>query len=161
MSNIDITNAIVKVTDKIKRGEIALVDESYLESIPDIDHYVLQAVLAKLRADANAVVRNIQDAQMNHEMSSQLTLPGIEHASLPAAVKDLSSPKGKARMKPLRMANAKEITTELRTYRRRVDVQNRIVGGYEATWNSIKETIPVDDEMTGSEIESQLKAITT
>lgn len=161
MSNIDITNAIVKVTEKIKRGEVAFVDESYLDSIGDIDFYVEQAVMAKLRADEKAVVRAIQDAQMNtEEAHAQLSLPGVDHASLPAAVKDLEAPAGQPRMKPLRLATAKEIKFEISSYRRRIETQSRIVGGYEQTWQRIEETIDVDPEMTGADIEAHLKAIT-
>jgi hypothetical protein len=161
MSRIDITNTIVKVTEKIKRGEVASIDDTFLESIADLDHYVEQAVMAKLRADNNAVVRNIQDAQMSTNVASlQLNLPGLEHAALPAAVKDLGAPASKPTMKPLRMATAKEIRSEIKTYRRRVEVQARVVGGYEETWRKVEEMIDLDDETTGAEIESTLKAIT-
>ena len=160
MSRMDIANAIIKVTEKVKRGELALVDEAVLDSIPDFDHYVQQAVYAKLRKDNNSVVRALQDAQMNTAAQGlQLGLPGFEHAALPSIVRDLEAPADKPRMKSSRDATAKEIHTEIKLYRRRVNAQDRIVSGYEATWDAVNSMVSIADTTTGAEIEQALRAI--
>lgn len=161
MSRIEISNAIAKVADKIKRGEIATIEDATIESIVDLDYYVEQAVWAKLRADNNAVVRSIQEAQMTStETAQQITIPGLENGALPRAVKDLSAPEGQLRMKPLRAASVKEIKSEIRSYRRRVDTRSRVVAAYEATWEHVERLVDIDDTTTGEDIENQLRAIT-
>ena len=158
--SLDISNAIINVVQKIKQGDVAHVDQAVIESIADLDHYVESAVFAKLRQDNNAVVRGIQDAQMSSAAAAlQLGLPGLEHAALPSAVKDPTSPTDKPRMKSIRRATPTEIQDELRTYRRRVDAQNRVVTGYEMTWSKIEELVDLNDDMTGEDIEQALRAI--
>jgi hypothetical protein len=158
--SLDISNAIINVVQKIRQGEIAQVDQAVIDSIADLDHYVESAVWAKLRQDNSAVVRGIQDAQMSSAAAAlQLGLPGLEHAALPSAVRDLEAPADKPRMKSVRRATPKEIQTEIKTYRRRVDAQSRIVNGYEVTWSKIEELVDLHDEMTGEDIEQALRAI--
>ncbi len=160
MTRLDIANAIIKVTEKVESGELAFVDKAVLESIPDLNHYVEQAVYASLRRDNNAVVRAIQDAQMTTAARGlQLGLPGLEHAALPSAVRDLESPSDKPRMKSIRKATAREIKDEIRLYRRRVNAQDRVVSGYEATMDAITSTLAIDDDTTGEQIEQALRAI--
>lgn len=161
MSRIEISNAIAKVADKIKRGEIASIEDATIESIADLDYYVEQAVWAKLRADNNAVVRSMREAQMaSTEMAQQITIPGLENGALPRAVKDLSSPEGQLRLKPLWSASPKEIKSEIRSMRRSINTRSRVVATYEETWERIEALVDVDDSMTGAEIEAQLRAIT-
>lgn len=158
--SLDISNAIINVVQKIREGDVAQVDQAVIDSIADLDHYVESAVFAKLRQDNNAVVRGIQDAQMSSAAAAlQLGLPGLEHAALPSAVRDLDAPSDKPRMKSVRRATPKEIQTEIKTYRRRVDAQSRIVNGYETTWSRIEELVDLRDDMTGDEIEQALRAI--
>lgn len=158
--SLDISNAIINVVQKIREGDVAQVDQAVIDSIADLDHYVESAVYAKLRQDNNAVVRGIQDAQMSSAAAAlQLGLPGLEHAALPSAVRDLDAPSDKPRMKSVRRATPKEIQTEIKTYRRRVDAQSRIVNGYETTWSKIEELVDLRDDMTGDEIEQALRAI--
>jgi hypothetical protein len=158
--SLDISNAIINVVQKIREGEVAQVDQAVIDSIADLDHYVESAVWAKLRQDNNAVVRGIQDAQMSSAAAAlQLGLPGLEHAALPSAVRDLEAPVDKPRMKSVRRATPKEIHTEIKTYRRRVDAQSRIVNGYEVTWSKIEELVDLNDDMTGEDIEQALRAI--
>lgn len=158
--SIDISNAIISVVQKIRQGEVAQVDQAVIDSIADLDHYVESAVWAKLRQDNNAVVRGIQDAQMSSAAAAlQLGLPGLEHSALPSAVRDLEAPADKPRMKSVRRATPKEIQTEIKTYRRRVDAQSRIVNGYEVTWSKIEELVDLHDDMTGDDIEQALRAI--
>lgn len=158
--SLDISNAIINVVQKIREGDVAQVDQAVIDSIADLDHYVESAVFAKLRQDNNAVVRGIQDAQMSSAAAAlQLGLPGLEHAALPSAVKDPNSPTDKPRMKSIRRATPTEIQDELRTYRRRVDAQNRVVTGYEMTWSKIEELVDLNDDMTGEDIKQALRAI--
>ena len=158
--SLDISNAIINVVQKIREGDVAQVDQAVIDSIADLDHYVESAVFAKLRQDNNAVVRGIQDAQMSSAAAAlQLGLPGLEHAALPSAVRDLDAPSDKPRMKSVRRATPKEIQTEIKTYRRRVDAQSRIVNGYETTWSRIEELVDLRGDMTGDEIEQALRAI--
>lgn len=158
--SLDISNAIINVVQKIREGDVAQVDQAVIDSIADLDHYVESAVFAKLRQDNNAVVRGIQDAQMSSAAAAlQLGLPGLEHAALPSAVRDLDAPSDKPRMKSVRRATPKEIQTEIKTYRRRVDAQSRIVNGYETTWSKIEELVDLHEDMTGEEIEQALRAI--
>ena len=158
--SLDISNAITNVVQKIREGDVVHVDQAVLDSIADLDHYVESAVYAKLRQDNNAVVRGIQDAQMSSAAAAlQLGLPGLEHAALPSAVKDLEAPTDKPRMKSVRRATPQEIQTEIKTYRRRVDAQNRIVNGYEITWAKIEELVDLQEDMTGEDIEQALRAI--
>lgn len=158
--SLDISNAIINVVQKIREGDVAQVDQAVIDSIADLDHYVESAVFAKLRQDNNAVVRGIQDAQMSSAAAAlQLGLPGLEHAALPSAVRDLDAPSDKPRMKSVRRATPKEIQTEIKTYRRRVDAQSRIVNGYETTWSKIEELVNLHEDMTGEEIEQALRAI--
>lgn len=158
--SLDISNAITNVVQKIREGDVVQVDQAVLDSIADLDHYVESAVYAKLRQDNNAVVRGIQDAQMSSAAAAlQLGLPGLEHAALPSAVKDLEAPSDKPRMKSVRRATPQEIQTEIKTYRRRVDAQNRIVNGYEITWAKIEELVNLHEDMTGEDIEQALRAI--
>lgn len=158
--SINISNAITHVVQKIREGGVVEVDQAVIDSIADLDHYVESAVYAKLRQDNNAVVRGIQDAQMNSAAAAlQLGLPGLEHAALPSAVRDLNAPADKPRMKSSRDATAKEIHSEIKLYRRRVNAQDRIVSGYEATWDAIKATISIVDDTTGAQIEQALRAI--
>lgn len=158
--SLDISNAITNVVQKIREGDVVHVDQAVLDSIADLDHYVESAVYAKLRQDNNAVVRGIQDAQMSSAAAAlQLGLPGLEHAALPSAVKDLEAPTDKPRMKSVRRATPQEIQTEIKTYRRRVEAQNRIVNGYEITWAKIEELVDLQEDMTGEDIEQALRAI--
>ena len=158
--SIDISNAIVSVVQKIRQGEIVQVDQAVIDSIADLEYYVESAVWAKLRQDNKAVVRGIQDAQMSSAAAAlQLGLPGLEHAALPSAVRDLEAPTDKPRMKSVRRATPKEIQTEIKTYRRRVDAQSRIVNGYEVTWAKVEELVDLNEDMTGEDIEQALKAI--
>lgn len=158
--SLDISNAIINVVQKIKQGDVAQVDQAVIDSIADLDHYVESAVYAKLRQDNNAVVRGIQDAQMSSAAAAlQLGLPGLEHAALPSAVRDLDAPTDKPRMKSVRRATPNEIQTEIKTYRRRVDAQSRIVNGYEVTWSKIEELVDLNEDMTGEDIEQALRAI--
>lgn len=160
MSSVDIQNAIIKVTEIVKSGDIAFIDQAVLESIEDAEYYVQQAVYAKLRQDNRAVMQSLQDAQMNAVISGlQLELPGLEHAALPAMVRDLDAPADKPRMKSVRDASAKEIVSEIKHMRRRVNAQDRVVSGYEATWETIAGLVTITDETTGLEIETSLKAI--
>ena len=158
--SLDISNAIINVVQKIREGDVAQVDQAVIDSIADLDHYVESAVFAKLRQDNNAVVRGIQDAQMSSAAAAlQLGLPGLEHGALPSAVRDLDAPADKPRMKSVRRATPREIQTEIKTYRRRVDAQSRIVNGYEETWSKIEELVDLHEDMTGEEIEQALRAI--
>lgn len=160
MSRIDIANAIIKVTEKVKSGEVALIDEAIMDSIGDAEYYVQQAVAAALRRDAKGLVKSIQDAQMSvRSHALQLGLPGLEHAALPSLVTDLDAPPDKPRMKSAYRATAREIRAEIKTYRRSVNARDRIVSGYEATWDAIAANINIDDDMTGEEIEQAVRSI--
>lgn len=161
MSRIEISNAIAKVADRIKRGEIATIEDATIEAIVDFDYYVEQAVWAKLRADNNAVVKSMREAQMTStDMAQQITIPGLENGALPRAVKDLSAPEGQLRLKPLSSASPKEIKSEIRSMRRSINTRSRVVATYEETWERIEALIDVDESMTGADIEAQLRAIT-
>ena len=158
--SLDISNAMLRVVQKIREGGVVEVDQAVIDSIADLDHYMATAFYAQLRKDGTSVIRSIQDAQMNSTaMALQLGLPGLEHAALPSAVTDLDSPADKRRMKSIRRATPKEIQTEIKTYRRRVDAQSRIVDGYEITWSKIQDLVDLDDDMTGEQIEQAVRAI--
>lgn len=161
MSRIEISNAIAKVADKIKRGEMATIEDATIESIVDLDFYVEQAFWAKLRADNNAVARSVRQAQMTSlDTAQQITIPGLESAALPRAVKDLSAPEGQLRLKPLQSASPKEIKSEIRSMRRSINTRSKVVAAYEETWERIEALVDVDHCTTGAEIEAQLRAIT-
>jgi len=140
--------AAVIVAQRIRAMEHIELDEAIIEAHGDLVHYLEQAGLAAMAKDKAAFQRNWRDAQST-QPAAQLELPGMEHASLPAAVFDADG-----NPKPWQIATLTEIKREVSKLRRSVSVRDRVVGGYEATIAKL-ESLGVDQEMTGAEIEAQ------
>lgn len=161
MSRKDITNAIATVSGLARSGQIVDIPEAILDSIADLNLYVLEAFQASLRNDSKAVVKHIQTAQMS-AATMQLTIPGMDHAALPALVVDLEAKdRGELRMKPLKLATLSEVEHEVSNMERRHAAQGRVIGGYRETLARIKDLVEPDEAMTVSEMLDSLQAITS
>jgi hypothetical protein len=151
MSNLITRRAIVRVAEKLSHDETVSIPAAIIEASGDIEHYIEQAARAALLRDQEAVKKNFRDAQ-RQGLSLQISLPGMEYASLPRMVwpKDLET--GEEFAVPTSLATLPQIDTEIRKQRRSVAVQDRVVSGWEATMVRVRE-LGATDDWTGAELE--------
>lgn len=148
MSKRTLNEAIVAISAKIRAGEIADIQAEIVGDDPEA--YVLDAVNAVYRGNFASARRSLNAAQRNG-LSAQLEIDGLDHASLPMVVwgkaedgRDVAVPAGRATFK--------QIKAEVRKHRRAVSIQDRTVGGWEATLSRL-EDLGVSDDWTQDEIE--------
>jgi hypothetical protein len=137
--------AAVIAADRIRNNQAVELDEAIIEAHGDLVHYLVQAGLSAMAKDTAGFRRNWRDAQMT-QSASQLSLPGMEHASLPAVVFDNDD-----NMMPVALATLAQIEREISRMERAVNTKVRVVGGYRATLNRLRE-LGVTDDQTGAEI---------
>lgn len=152
MSRSELNRAIVAVAEQLRNSETVNISDAVIAPYGDVMHYVKQAAEAALRKDTEALKKNMRDAQ-RHGHSFQLSLPGMEHASLPLMVWDRDAETGEEFAVPTALARWPQIKAEIRRQRRSVNAQDRVVSGWEAT-ESRAEELGVTDEWTGAEIEA-------
>lgn len=152
MSRTELNRAIVAVAEQIRNDQSVNLSEAVIAPYGDVEHYVKQAAEAALRKDAEALKKNMRDAQ-RHGHSLQLSLPGMEHATLPVMVWQRDSETGDEFAVPVALATLAQIKTEIRKQRRSVDAQDRVVSGWEATVAKAEE-LGATDGWTGAELEA-------
>lgn len=145
-----IRQASVVVAEKIRANQAADIPEAILG---DLEHYVAQAAEARLRQDVEAFKKSARDAGRSGA-SVQLQIPGMAHASLPFIVFVKDPDTGDDQGLPASQATVAQIRAEVRIQRRSVNVQDRIVSGWEATLERLEE-LGVQDDWLGAEVEAQ------
>jgi hypothetical protein len=145
MKQAKFREAAIIVAERLRSGDIVDVEDAIIEAHGDLVHYLEQAGMAALAKDKAGFKRNARDAQMV-QSATQLSLPGMEHASMPRAVFDDDD-----NMVPVELATLDQIEREVLRMERSVNVRVRVVGGYRATIDRLRD-LGVTGEMTGAEI---------
>ena len=152
MSKSHINRTIVAVAEQIRNDESVELLDAIVAPYGDLEHYLRQCYDAQVRRDSEAVKKNFRDAQ-RQGLGLQLSLPGMNHASLPACVWVRNADTGLDDPKSTVHANLSEIKAEIRKQRRSVDVQDRVVSGWEATIARAEE-LGATEDWTGAELEA-------
>jgi hypothetical protein len=152
VSKAQINRTIIAVAEKIRNDESVELLDAIVTPYGDLEHYLRQCFDAQLRRDSEAVKKNFRDAQ-RQGLGLQLALPGMDHASLPACVWVRNPETGLDDPKSTVHATLLEIKAEVRKQRRSVDVQDRVVSGWEATIARAEE-LGATDDWTGAELEA-------
>ena len=152
MSNQINRRAIVKVAEKLSRDESISLPAAIIAAAGDIEHYIEQAARAALARDSEAVKKNLRDAQ-RQGFSLELSLPGMEYASLPRMVWVKDSETGEEFAMPTSQATLDQTDQEIKRQRRSVSVQDRVVSAWEATSKRARE-LGADGSWTGAELEA-------
>lgn len=139
--------AAVAIADKIRAGETANIPEAILT---DLEHYVLRAAEDRLRGDVEAFKKSSRAAGRSGA-EVQIALPGMDYASLPFIVFVKDPDTGDDQGIPASKATKAQLRAEVKVQRRTVNVQDRIVSGWEATLDRLDD-LDVPDEWTGAEI---------
>jgi hypothetical protein len=149
-SSTERRRAIIVVAEKLRSDESISLPDAIVNAAGDIEHYIEQAARAALAKDTEALKKNLRDG-MRQGMSLQMSLPGMEHASLPTMVfvKDAN---GEEFAKPASLATLDQIDAEIRKARRSVEIQDRVVSGWEAT-SALARSLGATGEWTGAELE--------
>lgn len=150
-SNTERRRAIIAVAEKLRADESISLPDAIVGAAGDIEHYIEQAARAAIAKDTEALKKNLRDG-MRRGMSIQLSLPGMEHASLPQMVIAKDETTGEEFAKPSQLATLDEIDSEIRKARRAVEIQHRVVAGWEATSARARE-LGATGEWTGAELE--------
>lgn len=150
--NSKIKQAMVVMADRIRNGQVADVDDAVLEAYESAEAYVQAAVDAKKDLDRRGVQRNLRDA-MRHGAGQQLSLPGMDHAALPAVV-FRTYPDDTFEVVPWQRATKGEMKDEVRRMRRSVAAQDAVVSGYEASLRWLDDH-GIGDDVLGDEIVEQ------
>jgi len=149
-SNTERRRAIIAVAEKLRSDESISIPEAIVTAAGDIEHYIEQAARAALAKDAEALKKNLRDG-MRQGMSLQMSLPGMEHATLPTMV--FVKENGEEFAKPASLATLDEIDAEIRKARRSVEIQDRVVSGWEAT-SARARSLGATGDWTGAELEA-------
>lgn len=152
MSKTELNRAIVAVAEQIRNDERVNLSDAVIAPYGDVLHYVKQAYEAALRKDTEAIKKNMRDAQRSGH-SLQLSMPGMDHATLPVIVWQRDTETGDEFAVPAALATLAQIKGEIRKQRRSVDAQNRVVSGWEATVARAEE-LGATDDWTGAELEA-------
>jgi len=148
----DLNRAIVAVADHLRNEESVSISDAVIAPYGDVLHYVKQAAEAALRKDTEALKKNMRDAQRSGQ-SLQLSLPGMDHATLPWMVWEKDAETGDEFAVPAALATMAQMKVEIRKQRRSVDSQDRVVSGWEATMARAEE-LGATDDWTGAELEA-------
>lgn len=151
MSKTELNRAIVAVAEQLRNDSTVNLNDAVIAPYGDVQHYVKQAVEAALRKDTESLKKNMRDAQRQGH-SLQLSLPGMDHATLPVMVWQRDTETGEEFAVPAALASLSQIKAEIRKQRRSVDAQDRVVSGWEATVARAEE-LGATDEWTGAELE--------
>lgn len=144
--NKNVQNAIQKIAAKIRAGEIADMEASILGD--DVELYVRLAFEAKYRGDKAATKAILRKAN-RAGFAQQLTIPGMDHASLPGCTYDDDDnpvPFGKSKFS--------KIEHEVALNVRAAAVVTRIAAGQQQTCDRLK-ALGVTGDWTGDEILEQ------
>lgn len=152
MSRTELNRAIIAVAEQIRNDESVSISDAVIAPYGDVLHYVKQAAESALRKDTEALIKNMRDAQRSGG-SLQMSLPGMEHASLPLMVWQKDPETGEKFGVPTALATIVQIKSEIRRQRRTVDSQDRVVSGWEATVARAEE-LGATDDWTGAELEA-------
>lgn len=144
--------AIVRVAEKLSQDESVSIPAAIIAASGDIEHYIECAARAALARDSEAVKKSLRDAQ-RHGFSLQISLPGMEHASLPRMVYLKDAETNEEFAVPPSQATLDQIDQEISKHRRIVKVQDRVVSGWEATSKRARDLGAAGD-WTGAELEA-------
>lgn len=148
MGNGKVRAAAVIIADKVRRGEIAVSDDVLVGG--DIEGWAEGIIGDKLARDDKRLRALIRDAQRGGGAQHQLTLPGLEHAALPACVL-LPNGRGSTVIVPAKVATFAQIKAEVRAMEKLQATVGRVIGGYRATLDEL-DRLGVPDSATGAEI---------
>lgn len=152
MSSTVVRQAVAAVAEKIRNGEIANISQEVIEAGGGAEAYVQAAVEAAHRKDLAALERNARDASATGA-SSQLAfdVPGLEHASVPFWIK-IKDPETKDQYGvPPAVASLDQMDAEVRKLEQVNNVRVKVVGGYRATIDRLRE-LGVPGDTTGAQI---------
>lgn len=143
-----VNQAIIAITQQIREGRIVDVEAAVIGE--DVEGFVRDAVDAAYRGNYAAAKRHGRTAA-RRGLSTQLEIPGMGHGTLPPAVwtKDDT---GRDVVIPAGQATFSQIKSEIRSNRRSVNVEDRVVSGWEATAAAL-EKLGVSDDWTEADIE--------
>ena len=150
-NNTERRRAIIAVAEKLRSDESISIPDAIVNAAGDIEHYIEQAARAALAKDTEALKKNLRDG-MRQGLSLQMSLPGMDHATLPTMVFVKDAETGEEFVKPASLATLDEIDAEIRKARRSVEIQDRVVSGWEATSVRARE-LGATGEWTGAELE--------
>lgn len=150
-SNTTIREAVVIIADRIRNNEIANITEALIEAAGGPEEYVWAAVHAAQRKDHAGVKRNARDASSMGAMV-QMEIPGLDHAAFPFWV-ERKGEDGDTYGIPPSQATLDEVDTEVRRLEQNHAVRGRVIGGYRATVERLRE-LGVTGDTTGAEIEA-------
>jgi hypothetical protein len=142
-----IREATVVVAEKIRRGEVADAANALVGD--DLEAWIEDLAVATIERDTQRIKRGMREAS-RRGASIQLELPGLEHAALPPVIW-IRDEAGADVALPVWLATVAQIRREVSLNRRTVDLQSRVVAGWEATLAQL-EKLGVPDGMTGGEI---------
>lgn len=129
--------AVVHVTEKLRREQTVDIRDEIVGD--DLEAWLEDLACAVLDKDSARVKRSLREAY-RRGASLQMSLPGLEHASLPPSVLDGD------RAIPISRATVRQARQEIGWHRRSVNLQNQVVGGWEATMDKVVELGIPDDE---------------
>jgi hypothetical protein len=142
-----IRDAALVVVERVRNGEV--VDLVDVLTKDDPVSWLQDAALAQLDRDRPRLKKTLREAA-RRGASMQLEIPGMGHASVPFVV-FAEDEHGTERALPVWEATKGQIRREVELHRRAVNIQDRIVDGYEATLTRLDQ-LGVPDSMTGAEI---------
>ena len=150
-SSTERRRAIIAVAEKLRTDESVNLPDAVVGAAGDMEHNIEQAFRAALAKDTEALKKNLRDG-MRQGMSLQMSLPGMDHATLPTMVIVKDKETGEEFAKPSQLASLDEIDVEIRKARRAVEIQDRVVSGWEATSSRARE-LGATGDWTGAELE--------
>jgi hypothetical protein len=142
-----IRDAVVAVTSRLRKGEIAQLADELVGA--DLEGWLEDLAIATLTGDARRAKRSMREAS-RRGASLQLALPGLEDAALPPVAWEKDEAGFDVAI-PATRATKAQLRREVTLMRRMVSLQDRVVGGYEATLDHL-DGLGVADDATGAEI---------
>lgn len=143
-----IREAVAWVSDRIRKGESADVARAIAGE--DLEGWLEDLALTTLTKEARSV-RRAQREAVRRGAGVQMSLPGMDHATLPAIVWDRDE-NGFDVAIPLPLASKAQVRREVELHRRAVSIMDRVVGGYEATLAKLDE-LGYDEDVLIAEIQ--------
>lgn len=148
----NVREAALIVADKIRRGEIANLNEAVIEAAGGPLEYVLAAYESAMRKDSAGLERNARDASMSGAMV-QLEIPGLDHAAFPFWIKVKDDETGEWIGVPPSLATLDQIDVEVSKIEQTHATRGKIIAGFRATITRLRD-LDVPGDTTGAEIEA-------
>jgi hypothetical protein len=135
MGKAVILKAAGKVATRIESGEFAELDSDIAESHEHgVEGYVIDATVASLRKDKNALKRHTRDANLAGA-EDQIELPGMERSALPIGIPVMRD--GEEAIVPWMQAEPEEIAREIEACRREANARDARISLWEETMRRV------------------------